>query len=130
MNGITNFKDKCIIVKIPIGTHCRKNIYEATRRCWRLDLIRARKAEYLLGIIDGVVKCVIKVKNCGYLEEEFCNKEENNCKKYFNVDVKLCKKSRRIAFVGEEIKFDKKYLCKKIPDEYLMKRNPVRYTYK
>ena len=42
MEKITRFDDKCVIVKIPIGILTRKSPYEATRRCWRASLSRAR----------------------------------------------------------------------------------------
>jgi len=129
MEKIIEFNDKCIIVKIPIGIQHRSNFYEATRRCWRAKLIRAKKASYVLGTIDGLVKCVIKINSCDYVKTEFCNKEMEKCKRDFNADTELCKKNKRIAFEGEEIKTDKKYLNKTVPDEYCPKQNPVRYTY-
>src|SRR5215471_11661885 len=98
MERIKIFDDKCIIVKIPIGAEKSKNLYEATRRCWRANLIRAKKADYVLGTIDGKVLCVIKIKGCDYLKTEFCNNEKEKCRRDFEVDIELCKKSRRIAF--------------------------------
>jgi len=126
---ITKFDDKCFIVKIPIGIFKRKSPYEATRRCWRANLNRARRADYVLGTIDGRVLCVIKVKNCDYIKEEFCKKEKSFCKNDFGVNTELCKIRKRIAFEGMEMKNDKKYLNKIIPNEYTPSRNPYRYTY-
>jgi hypothetical protein len=50
-------------------------------------------------------------------------------KKDLNENNEISKKNKRIAFEGEEIKTDKKYLNKTVPDEYCPKQNPVRYTY-
>jgi len=129
MNKENKFNDKCIIVKIPIGIKYRKNIFEATRRCWRANLIKARKADYILGTIDGIIECVIKITGCDYVKTEFCKREEEKCRRDFNVNTELCKKYRRIAFEGMEIENDKKFLGKKIPENYIPKQNPIRYTY-
>jgi len=127
---IAGFVDNCIIVKIPVGVNRRKTLYEATRRCWRADLNRARRAEYVLGTVDGVkVECVIKIKSCDYVRDAFCDKEEAVCRADFGVDTALCKTRRRIAFEGDEMKDDKKYLNRSLPKGYMPKQNPVRYTY-
>lgn len=129
MENKVEFADKCIIVKTPIGGKEMNNIFEATRRCWRINLNRARKADYVLGTIDGEVLCVIKVKGCDYVSSEFCEKEKKVCKEKFRTNIKLCEAKKRIAFEGKEIKDDKKYLGKKLPEEYIPGRMPVRYTY-
>ena len=121
--------DKCIIVKIPISINCRKNIFEATRRCWRANRDRAEKANFILGTVDGTVECVIKITGCDYVKTEFCKKEEEKCRRLFNANTELCKTYRRIAFEGNEIKNDKKYLNKKLPENYIPIQNPIRYTY-
>jgi len=129
MEKVKKFDDKCIIVRIPIGIQHRSNLYEATRRCWRANLVKAKKAKYVLGTINGKVLCVIKICNCDYVKTEFCNKEMEKCRRDFNADTELCKKNKRIAFEGEEIKNDKKYLGKELPSEYIPGQMPIRYTY-
>jgi hypothetical protein len=129
MEKITKFDDKCIIVKIPIGIYQRKNLYDATRRCWRINLDRARMADYVLGTFEGKVICVIKVTDCDYVNAKLCAIEKISCKNDFGVDTELCEKRGRVAFEGHEIKDDKKYLNKSIPNEYLPVQNPVKYTY-
>ena len=62
MEKLTRFDDKCVIVKIPIGILTRKSPYEATRRCWRASLSRARMADYVLGTVNGKVICVYQDK--------------------------------------------------------------------
>lgn len=126
---ITQFDDKCMIVDIRHSAK-KSSLYESTRRCWRADLSRAKKADYVLGAIDGRIWCVIKPSRCDYITIELCCKEEESCKNVFSTNPELCKYSRRIAFEGEEMKDDKKYLYKKIiPEKYIPGRNPVRYTY-
>jgi hypothetical protein len=131
MEQITEFYDNCMIVRIPIGILKRINPYEATRRCWKANLSKAREAEYVLGTVDGKVICVIKVKSCNLLKNDFCKKEEASCKndfgKDFGVGTRKCNK--RIAFEGVEKTDDKKYLNKFLSDEFIPKQNPVRYTY-
>jgi hypothetical protein len=126
---IVNFLDKCIIVKIPIGTEKRRNLYEATRRCWRANLDKAKKAEYVLGTIDGDILCVIKISKCNYVENVFCINEKEKCKRDFGVNIVLCEKIKRIEFEGKEEINDKKYLWKKLPEKYIPKQMPIRYTY-
>ncbi|MCL2247317.1 MAG: hypothetical protein FWC10_09460 [Lentimicrobiaceae bacterium] len=129
MNKIEKFEDNCIIVKIPISIYCKDNVYEATRRCWRAKKSRAEKADYVLGTVDGKVECVLKITGCDYVKSEFCKKEMQKCKRDFNVNIELCKNRRRLEFTGTELKNDKKYLNKELPEEYIPKQFPVRYTY-
>jgi len=35
---ISDFPDKCMLVRIPIGIDYDETIYDATRRCWRANL--------------------------------------------------------------------------------------------
>jgi len=129
MPVITNFDDKCIIVKIPIGIYKRVGLKEATRRCWRANYKKAKEAKYVLGTIDGRVLCVLKITKCYYATDEFCGKEKQKCKEDFDVNINLCEQNKRIQFDGEELLDDKKYLNKILPPEYIPKQNPVRYSY-
>jgi hypothetical protein len=129
METITRFDDKCIIVNIPIGIDQRGGLYEATRRCWRVSLRRARRADYVLGTVDGKVLCVIKPNRCDYVSADFCAKEKKRCKEVFHTDTALCEHRKRIAFEGAELKDDTKYLGKMLPAEYIPGQCPVRYTY-
>ena len=129
METITQFDDWCIIVRIPVSI-MTDSPYEATCYCWRANLQMAKRAKYLLGVNDGIVKCVIKIKSCRYPTEEICNKrKEPWCKFIIGINTEICKKYSRIYFEGEELKDDKKYLHKKIPEKYTKGPNPVRYTY-
>jgi hypothetical protein len=127
MDNVINFDDNCIIVRIPVGI-CRKSLYEATRRCWRVNLKRAKEAVYLLGTVNGTVLCEIKIESCYHVPHEFCEKEENICKDVFKTNTELCKIKKRVAFEGKEPD-EKKYLGKNLPQKYIPGQCPVRYTY-
>ena len=99
MDNVINFDDNCIIVRIPVGI-CKRGLYEATRRCWRVNLKRAKEAVYLLGTVDGKVLCEIKIESCYHVSHEFCEKEENICKDVFKTNTELCKIKKRVAFEG------------------------------
>jgi hypothetical protein len=129
MEKITKFDDKCIIVRIPVGIDKRKNLYEATRRCWRANLRKAKEADYVLGTINGEVLCVIKIKSCNYASSDLCEKEKMTCKEEFGVNINLCENKKRIVFEGKEVKDDKKYLGKKLSKEFIPGQMPVRYSY-
>ena len=129
MDNVIIFDDNYIIVRIPVGICKRENLYEATRRCWKVNLKRAKEAVYLLGTVDGTVLCVIKIESCYHVSHEFCEKEENICKDVFKANTDLCKIKKRVAFEGKELKDEKKYLGKKLPEKYIPGRCPVRYTY-
>ena len=99
--------DKCIIIKIKQWSIDRYNgnlsdaIYEATRSAWKMSIARAEKADFVLSVIDGIVKAV-------YSDMKWSNHEERN---------------GRLEFIGndapESIKL--KYIGKRIPQEYRKK---------
>lgn len=86
-------------------------IYEATRSAWKVGPNRANRCQYAIGVVDGIVKGVYKIKE--WKESEDCNgryefeKEED---------------------VPKEI-YDNFY-NKRIPDKYTRKgcANPIRYV--
>ena len=132
MEKITNFKDKCIIIRIRHESiDIRGSLYEAVRRCWRASKERAEEADYVLAVVgrSRVVEAVFKPSRWYYLDDEFCKNQEEVCKTGYGVNTDLCKIKRRIAFEGEEIPHDTNYLHKQIPDKYSSMQNPVRYTY-
>lgn len=43
------------------GVYKRNNIYESTRKYWRISREKAEQIDYVLGVYKGVVRCVIKV---------------------------------------------------------------------
>jgi len=50
--------DKIICVKV--GKYKRENLYEMARKYWKVDIRRARKATFVLAIVDGIVKEVYR----------------------------------------------------------------------
>lgn len=45
------------------GVYKRADLYEATRKYWAIGPAGAKKANYVLGVYKGIVRCVIKVKS-------------------------------------------------------------------
>jgi hypothetical protein len=136
MDKIREFKDECMIIRIrPESVGIRGSLLEAVRRCWRANLQRAQKSEYVLAIISTIddgdleVKGVFKPECWDYLDDGFCREKEQECKEKYDVKTERCAERKRIAFTGEEIKDDVKYLHKLIPDKYFPTQNPFRYTY-
>lgn len=83
-------------------------IYEATRASWVINPERARKYDYVLGVIDGIVQGVYKVK-------EWIQTSDSN----------------RYEFYRDEIDDNivQYFIHKRIPEEYIKKgsSNPVQY---
>lgn len=52
------------IICVRIGKIQRENIYEMTRKFWRVNLKRAKNAQYLIGVLDGHVEIVIEIDGC------------------------------------------------------------------
>lgn len=50
--------DRIICVKV--GKYKRENLYEMARKYWKVDIRRARKATFVLAIVDGIVKEVYR----------------------------------------------------------------------
>jgi len=133
MAKIIEFEDdRCIIIRIREKSVCiRGSLYEAVRRCWRTNLQKAQKSDYVLVLIGNnlEVKGVFKPECWYYLDDDFCQKTEQECKNEYGVNTELCAKDKRIAFVGKELEDDVKYLHKLTPDGFFQERNPFEYTY-
>jgi hypothetical protein len=73
---IPEFTDKCIIIKIHQKTvRGRGSVYEAVRHCWRINIDRANRADYVLGVINGIVKGVFNpIGDWHYFPEKECKK--------------------------------------------------------
>ena len=129
MADIIKFHDNCMLVRIPIGIEFDPTTYDATRRCWRANIEKARRADYVLAIVNGIVKGVFKPEWYITTDKE-CEKERERCKR-MKVNTKLCKVCKRIRFNGVEAPDDvkKRYLNKEVPSEYQKCQNPVRYTF-
>jgi len=129
MDNIINFHDNCMIVRIPKSITSEK-IYDATRRCWRANIKKAERADYVLAVVGGIVQCVFKPEKWHITTDKECEKERERCK-YMKVNTKLCKVRKRIRFDGVEASDDvkKRYLNKEVPFEFQKRQNPVGYTF-
>ena len=45
---------------VKVGKIARENIYEMTRKYWKLDGCKAAEADYVLAVIDGIVDSVFE----------------------------------------------------------------------
>ena len=52
--------NKTYIQKNAQGVYVRINLYECTRKYWKLNPDRANQVEYVLGVYRGIVRAVIK----------------------------------------------------------------------
>jgi len=127
---ILSFTDNCMIVYIPLGITYEGSIYDAARRCWRASKTKAEAADYVLAVVDGIVKGVFKPEKWKVTTAKECEEEKDRCKT-MRANMEYCKTKKRIRFIGCEASDDikKKYLNKAIPDEYRHSQNPVRYSY-
>ena len=80
------------------GVYKRNDIYESTRKYWKICRDKAKQIDYVLGVYKGVVKCVIKVEKYSFVEQAEdgtlfskprCCFEGENCldSPYMNKDV-------------------------------------------
>jgi hypothetical protein len=105
---IEAISEKCIIIKIKQWSidraindyNCNMSdaIYEATRAAWKLSMDRAKNADYVLAVLDGIVRAV-----------------------YYDLQWGICEKwAPRLAFQGREA-------SKNMLDKYVGKRIPLEY---
>jgi len=108
---IEKITDKCIIIKVAQRSIDDNNgdIYEATRAAWKLNLYQAKKADYVLSVVNGIVKNV-----------------------YGDLQWSVIEDWARKKFDGKEAPEDvkEKYVGKLIPPEYRKRgvRAPCRYV--
>lgn len=80
------------------GVYKRNDIYESTRKYWKICREKAKQIDYVLGVYKGVVRCVIKVDNHSFVTQADdgtlfskprCCFEGENCldSPYMNKDV-------------------------------------------
>lgn len=51
------------------GVYKRYDIYESTRKYWKICREKAKQIDYVLGVYKGVVRCVIKVDNHSFVTQ-------------------------------------------------------------
>ena len=101
---IPNAKDRLLCVKV--GKIAREDIYQMSRKYWKVDERKATKATYVLAIIDGTVVAVFEP------EEWF--------------QTTNAAYAGRWEFSGKEIK-ESPYIGKNVKSFYGKSSNPVRY---
>lgn len=94
------------IICFKVGKVKRENLYEMTRKYWKLNILRAEKATHVLAIIDGIVQAV-------YLPGRWYPTKETNC-------------IGRYEFDGEE-DFQSEYIGKSVANYYGRSQNPIKY---
>lgn len=97
-------EDRIICVKV--GKVKRENLYEMTRKYWKVDITRARRATHVLAIVNGIVEEVYIPVDWKYTEDP----------KYIG----------RCEFLG--IKDEQtNYIGKSVDSFYGKSQNPVKY---
>ena len=71
-----------------IGIYKRTDEYDATRKYWRINIDRAKKVDYVLGVYKGIVCTVYK---------------PSAWESYTHADDGTPFKTRRYGFVGEKV---------------------------
>ena len=62
-----NSEDRIMCVKV--GKVKRENLYEMTRKYWKVDINRARRATHVLAIVNGIVEEVYNPADWKYTED-------------------------------------------------------------
>lgn len=101
---IPNETDRILCVKI--GKLKRENLYQMTRKYWKVNIKRAANATHVLAVVNGVVKAV-------FIPEKWFLTENP---KYVG----------RYEFIGEE-DVDNNYIGKSVTSFYGRSQNPVKY---
>ena len=94
------------IICFKVGKVKRENLYEMTRKYWKVNILRARKATHALAIVDGVVQAV-------YLPYRW----------YLTEDPTSL---GRYEFDGEEDP-DSDYIGQSVIEFYGKSQNPIKY---
>jgi hypothetical protein len=106
------------ILLVSIGlTQGKENTYDAARFAWRVDRLRAERAELVLAHVQGLVVGV-------YVPTKWMEANEKNFPK-----LKATHKNLRWGFEGGEAdeQIKNNYLGRCVPDQYRLTQNPVRY---
>ena len=95
-----------LIMCVKVGKVKRENLYEMTRKYWKVDITRARRATHVLAIVNGIVEEVYIPVDWKYTEDP----------KYIG----------RCEFLG--IKDEQtNYIGKSVDSFYGKSQNPVKY---
>lgn len=110
------------VIMITINRTIKKhNIYDATRFAWKINVERAKKADYILSVEKGLIVGIFRVKEWKLARRQYFPEFSNFT-------------NSRYGFIGIEADNDIRdmYLKKRIPDEFRKKGAafPIKYNYK
>jgi len=118
--GVADFENgKFILINVNRSFPNERNLYDATRFAWRINVRKARRAEAVIAVQQGLIKGVFKA-------EEWLPATRDNFP-LMPEDVQ-----GRYGFRGKDVSENYQHLLhKRIPDKYSRRgaQNPVRYTY-
>jgi len=106
-----------LLISIGRTYYGERSVYDAVRYAWHLDSERARRAEFVLAHVQGLVKGVFK-------PNKWMEATPKNFPGFPATDPD------RLGFDGEEADETvcKQYVNKRVPDKYRARGNPVRYV--
>jgi hypothetical protein len=114
------FQHKAILITVN-RTAAERSLYDATRFAWKVNLRRAKEAELVLSVLQGLIVGA-------FVPEQWLPATADN----FPVGPE--DRPGRIGFVGHEAPDEIKqlYVGRRVPDEYRKKgaANPIKYTWK
>ena len=120
--GVADFENgKFILINVNRSFPNERNLYDATRFAWRINVNKARRAKAVIAVQQGLIIGVFEAEDwLPATRDNFPSMPE---------DVQ-----GRYGFRGKNVSESENYqhfLHKRIPDRYSRRgaRNPVRYTY-
>lgn len=112
-------KHKVLLININRSIN-NQSTYDAVRFAWKLDVERARKADFVLALEKGIIVGVFKPLEWYLARKQYFPEFTNHTNK-------------RYGFIGEEVsdEIQSLYLRKRIPEKFRKKgaANPVKYNY-
>ena len=114
-----NPNHKILVIKIRDEKKSEFNIYESVRKAWRIDINRAKKADYIFAVTDDFVRGI-------FVANEWLEATKNNFPKLLT-DI-----PGRYGFNGKEVDIPE-YRHKRLPDDLRGRRgmaSPILYNYK
>lgn len=116
---IAKLDHKVIMININRTINTR-DLYDAVRFAWKLNVEKARKADFILAVDKGIIVGVYKANEWQLAIKQYFPEFENHTDK-------------RYGFIGEEAneEIQNLYSQKRIPDDYRKKgaSNPIKYNY-
>jgi uncharacterized protein len=115
------FQHKALLISVNRSA-AERTLYDATRYAWKLSRAKAKQAEVLLAIMQGLIVGAFIAHS--WLDASAAN---------FPGRTEFDGVPGRLGFVGEEAPDDikKLYVGKRVPDEYRKRgaANPIKYTW-